>query len=449
MDLHPPRILLINPWIHDFAAYDFWVRPMGLLQIAAILRKHGCSVKFLDCLDRFHPKGGHPGYLKDGRGPYRKTPIQKPEGLSDVPRTFSRYGIDPEWFEADLAAAPRPDMVFVSSLMTYWYTGVKETIGMIKKAHPGVPVVLGGIYATLLPSHAAEHTGADEVVTGPAEEAVFDLVKKYTGCVITPHIDLQDMNALPHPAFDLQPEIPYVTILTAKGCPNRCAYCASYILQPKRMTRHPQNVADEIAHWHVRFGVTNFAFYDDALLVDAENHAIPLLEALAGFREHLSFHTPNAIHVRPVTQKIAKLLYETGFQNIRLGVETTDFTGKNFDGKVFREEFVHAARLLLEAGFDRDQVGAYLLVGLPGQDPGEVEKSIDEVKKCGITPVPAYYTPIPHTRMWEAACAASRYDIKNEPLFTNNALMPCMPAFDPDWLTGLKRRIAFAKNKNR
>ena len=39
-----PHILLINPWIHDFAAYDFWAKPMGLLIIAGLLKAHGIAV---------------------------------------------------------------------------------------------------------------------------------------------------------------------------------------------------------------------------------------------------------------------------------------------------------------------------------------------------------------------------------------------------------------------
>ncbi|MDH3957783.1 MAG: cobalamin B12-binding domain-containing protein, partial [Desulfobacteraceae bacterium] len=45
-----PHILLINPWIHDFAAYDFWAKPMGLLILAALLRSQGVSVSYIDCL---------------------------------------------------------------------------------------------------------------------------------------------------------------------------------------------------------------------------------------------------------------------------------------------------------------------------------------------------------------------------------------------------------------
>lgn len=441
MTSRPPHILCINPWIHDFAAYDFWAKPLGLLYIASLLRSHGVRVSYIDCLDRFHPNAPHPGHTADGRGAYRKTPIQPPPPLSDIPATFSRYGIDPAWFDAGLAAAGRPDLVLVTSHMTYWYTGVRETITMVKNRYPGVPVLLGGIYASLLPGHARMNTGADAVVPGAGEKTIFGLIKHHTAFSVPTGLDLSDMNAFPYPAFDMQSAIPYVPLLTARGCPNRCAYCASHVLQPHRCTRDPENVVAEIAFWHKHFGVDKFAFYDDALLSDAEAHAMPILEALGAMEGDLSFHTPNAIHVRPVTPAVAKAMYAAGFKTIRLGVETTDDNRREFDNKASRNEFVRAASALLDAGFAADQLGAYLLVGLPGQDMDAVEASIDAVKETGIKPVLAYYTPIPRTRMWEAACAASRYDLAAEPLFTNNSLMPCMSRYDRRLINRLKQRV--------
>lgn len=46
-----PRFLLINPWIYDFAAYDFWAKPIGLLKIASLLMDNGIDVDFIDCLE--------------------------------------------------------------------------------------------------------------------------------------------------------------------------------------------------------------------------------------------------------------------------------------------------------------------------------------------------------------------------------------------------------------
>ncbi|MFQ5628541.1 MAG: hypothetical protein ACE5I1_07255 [bacterium] len=36
MSAKTPTFLLVNPWITDFAAYDFWSKPLGLLYIASV-----------------------------------------------------------------------------------------------------------------------------------------------------------------------------------------------------------------------------------------------------------------------------------------------------------------------------------------------------------------------------------------------------------------------------
>ena len=69
----PPHILLINPWITDFAAYNFWIKPLGLLQIAGFLRKTGFRVTLIDCLDFYTTR------KKYGDGKFFKAKIEKPE----------------------------------------------------------------------------------------------------------------------------------------------------------------------------------------------------------------------------------------------------------------------------------------------------------------------------------------------------------------------------------
>ena len=257
----PPHILLVNPWIHDFAAYDFWAKPLGLLTLAGILRQHGFKISYIDCLDRFHPNTTPSArHARQGRGPYLKAKIPNPVGLEDIQRTYSRYGIPPEWFYEDLKALAPPDLILVTSLMTYWYPGVQETIGAIKKVYPDVPVVLGGIYATLCHDHAMDHSGADLVIAGPGIASILDIAKAYTGYCPVPAYDPEDLDTVAYPALDLQHEINYAPLLTSRGCPFSCAYCASHILDPKRMLRSPSSVVAEILHWHKHYHVIDFAF---------------------------------------------------------------------------------------------------------------------------------------------------------------------------------------------
>lgn len=422
-----PHILLVNPWIHDFAAYDVWAKPLGLLTLAGILRTAGCKISYVDCTDRFHPKANRQDvFARNGRGPYYKEALPKPPGLGDVKRVFCRYGIKPAWLLEDLAALDKPDLIMVTSLMTYWHGGVAETIGYLRKAFPNTPIVLGGIYASLCQEHAQRHSGADFVFTGAGESAALALVERFTGAKLNFKFNADDLNDYPYPALDLQRKTGYAPLLTSRGCPFKCSYCASHILEKRRLTRSPQSVTDEISHWYEKFGVCDFALYDDAFLVDFERHAGPLLEKIIALNKPLRFHTPNALHIRAINANTARLMYAAGFKTIRLGLETVDFEQRqNLDCKVAAAEYTDAVKALFNAGFKREQVGAYLLAGLPGQTTEDVLRSVSIVHKSGITPIPAYYTPIPHTPMWAQACRNSRYNLEQDPVFTNNAVLPC------------------------
>jgi hypothetical protein len=122
-------------------------------------------------------------------------------------------------------------------------------------------------------------------------------------------------------------------------------------------------------------------------------------------------------------------------------LETTAFEVRgDLDHKVTASEFHRAVGYLKAAGFDAGRIGAYLLVGLPGQSVASVAHSIAVVRAAGITPVLAHYTPIPHTRLWPQAIVHSRYDLAADPIFCNNAIFPCQRE-DFSWqtLSRLKR----------
>ena len=116
--------------------------------------------------------------------------------------------------------------------------------------------------------------------------------------------DPDDLDAFPFPAADLQRRIPFAALLTSTGCPFSCAYCASGYLNSRRRLRSPDRIVEEIRFWNSRYGVRDMVFYDDALLVDSECHAIPLFEKIiaCGLGKTVRFHTPNAVHIREITQ---------------------------------------------------------------------------------------------------------------------------------------------------
>lgn len=435
-----PHILLVNPWIDDFAAYDHWARPLGLLYIAAALRKTGFNISYVDCLDRFHPRmpKTNPS-ARGGRGPYLKRALKPPDGLTHIPRRYSRYGIEREWLETDLQKIIPPDLILVTSMMAYWYPGVRATIRVLRRIFPDVPVWLGGIYATLCPGHAKK-IGADRILPGIQLDEVVGAVGKATGFTAPDNNLTADPESWPLPALDLQTKLPFAPLLTAIGCPFRCRYCAAQQLNPRFRKRSVESVLIEIETWYQQFGVRDIALYDDAFLVQTETHAQPILEEIIRLNLPIRFHTPNALHIREISATSARLLFKAGFTTIRLGLETTDFDQRTeLDEKVTQTEFETAVQHLQQAGFEANQVGAYLLTGLPGQSMQSVINAVKKVRQAGITPIPAYYTPIPHTDLWSEAIAVSPYDLEADPIYTNNAIMPCWPdGFSWRWQTALK-----------
>jgi radical SAM superfamily enzyme YgiQ (UPF0313 family) len=441
-----PHILLINPWITDFAAYNFWIKPLGLLSIVSLLRKNRFRVTLIDCLD-FQIKT-----KRYGDGKFFKTKIEKPRPLKSIPRYYSQYGIPEEIVLKRLSFLEEPDLICVSSGMTHWYPGVFKLIEITRELFKNVPIILGGIYATLCNDHAKKHSGVDIVFNGTGELEVLELIADLTNfqlcspCLPKPghrqansamhHVGMHG-SPEPHmvqgairdenyPAFDLYPKLDYVCIATTRGCPFKCAYCASPFLTKGFSKRDPLKVVEEIEYWTTRFHVNNIAFYDDALLIEPSKHFIPMMKEVIKKDIHCHFHTPNAIHVREIDDEVASLLFRGGFKTIRLGFETSnEVTQIETGGKVDNKEFRRAINHLRRAGYSGEEIGVYVMVGLPGQRVGEAEESIAFVREAGARPVLVEYSPIPHTPLFEKAKRMSQFDLENEPLFHNNSILPC------------------------
>jgi radical SAM superfamily enzyme YgiQ (UPF0313 family) len=421
------HILLLNPWITDFAAYNFWIKPLGLLRIGNLLRRHGFRISLIDCQD-YSMKTK---YYGDGQ--FYKTKIEKPVPVKSIPKNYSQYGIPEEMVLKRLSLPEEPDLICVSSGMTYWYPGVFKVIEITKKLFKNVPVVLGGIYSTLCYEHAKTYSGADIVFEGGGQVEILRLISDLTNFEPRTPVGnglepcLPDKQAFrTYPAFDLYSQLDYVCISTSSGCPFKCTYCASPFLTKNFSKRDPLRVVEEIEYWTTNFHTNNIAFYDDALLIDPSKHFIPMMKEVTKRRIRCNFHAPNALHIREIDEEVASLLFRGGFKTIRLGLETSNEatqleTGAKVDNQAFKRAIEHVKR----AGYPGQEIGVYVMVGLPGQRVGEVEETIAFVKEAGVKPVLVEYSPIPHTALFEKAKKMSRFDLENEPLYHNNSILPC------------------------
>lgn len=421
------NILLINPWIYDFTAYDYWLKPFGLLYIASILKEEtNCRLSFIDCLDRHHPLLKKKLRAKpDGRGNFPKEEVTKPPVLKKVPRRYSRYGIPVPLFLHELDRLPKPEIVLLTCTMTYWYPGVELVSELVRQKFGQVPLVLGGIYATLMPEHARSHSGADIVIEGAAENKILPLLREILGSSFSCDRKFRSLEDIPWPAFDLLRNREALPLLTSRGCPFRCSFCASHLLYENFEQRSPSSVIGEIEDSYRRYKTRHFAFYDDALLLNKERHIFPILRELVQRKMPLILHAPNGLHVREIDSELAFLFKKAGVQSLFLSQESLDEELlKRVCPKVRAGDLEKALIHLEKAGYKRQEINVYLIVGLPGQDISAVKESILSVRNLGARPRLAYFSPVPGTEEWRNLVQKGYLPQDADPLLHNKLTFP-------------------------
>lgn len=394
------NILAVNPWIVDYAAYDFWLKPYGFLAILTYLATKGVNIDYIDCLDKKISRGTF------GRGKYYSEIIEKPPLHQSVPRYFKRYGLTPAEFKSSLNGK-NPDYLLVTSSMTYWYPAVIEAVKLLKVQFPQVPLILGGTYATLCAEHAKETIPYDFNFGSRDLQKFFKLLGL--------HFNLKEFYSTLPDYEKFYRHNDYIVLRTSWGCPFNCSFCAIKKLAVCFFRIPAEKIVNFILSY-ARKGVKDFVLYDDAFLYQPA-YAKKLLSQISSLKLNISFHTPNALHLKFLDRTLARLLKQAGFINPHFGLETLNpRLQKLWGDKVNPEDLTRGVKLLKEGGFKAGEFSVYLLLGHPGQNLKELKEDVKFLNSLGARISLAEFSPVPGTKIFKKHAASLR-----EPLLHNNS----------------------------
>ena len=374
-------LLGINPFFDDYYCYHAYkYQPIGILSVLATLRAAGYEVAFLDAVTK------------------RRQQTRKPKELKDTEGGYYRYGLGDKAYKAQLLEYADPQVILMTSSMMFRWHSIRDAIALTREVFPNVPVVLGGIYATLVYKHALQHSGADFVIQGPdGERKALSLVNELTG----------NQRRMPKPlpfwAFDLLSESKrgFAMLLTSYGCTRNCAHCASRLVYGGYRKRDTGEIITEIDDRYNRHGVREFHLYDDDLLEDSLNHfEIWAKEVIRRF-PNARFHVPNALLIDQLTLRNAELLKELKVKPVVLGVDAVHEAELLGRWWISYRAINDTVSLLEMAGFKRYDIKVYVHVSHPTQTLRSLMETIRFLLELGVRPALNRFTPIPGTRLFE------------------------------------------------
>lgn len=248
----------------------------------------------------------------------------------------------------------KPDLICVTSIFTYWSKYVKNAVFHYKNKFKDVPILVGGVYASLMPDHCKKYTKCTDVIEGPIPEAE-NLIPDYS---------LVDVD--------------YQIIHTSRGCIRKCGFCGTYIIEPDWVCK--KSIKNEIIK-------KKLIFYDNNLL--ANQYIEEILKELIQLKKEkkISYlESQSGFDGRILRKKpyLAKMLKKAGFKNPKIAWDY---------GIVQAPKIKEQIDLLIDAGFTAKEISIFMIYNYE-PDYEEMEKKRVKCAEWGVQITDCRYRPL-------------------------------------------------------
>jgi len=335
---------------------------------------------------------------------WNKYRVWKPLGLLVLagltPPEWEIRVIDENLRLPDYEALPRPDLVGITAF-TSQANRAYELAGEFRSR--SVPVVMGGIHATMCLEEAAEHV--DSVVTGEAESVWAQVLEDVQQGVLKPlyiggHVNMEDVPLARNEL--LTSGYAFGSIQTTRGCPLDCSFCSVSAFNGNRYRQRPiEKVVEEFRTIQEKLVL----IVDDNLIGTSAKHtarAKDLFRAMIRAKLGKKWICQVTINVAD-DEELLMLAAKAGCKGVFIGFESPTKEGLLEVGKKFNirkdRDFKAAVRRIQRHNILA--VGSFIM-GLDTDEWGIGKQIADTAKDFGLDLLNVLFlTPLPGTRLWD------------------------------------------------
>ena len=273
-------------------------------------------------------------------------------------------------FKIDNDNNKSPDLIFVTSIFTYWSKYVINAVLHYKNKYPDAKIIVGGIYASLMPQHCLKNTHCDEILIGPIPE----------------------VEECP-PAYDLV-DVDYQIIHSSRGCIRKCEFCGTYIIEPvwdcKSTIKEEIEENQKRQYKHNNKPLKKIIFYDNNLL--ANEHIENILDDLIELKKEKKItyvESQSGFDGRILMKKphLADKLKKAGFKNPKIAWDHSLKQAPKIKQQI---------DLLIDAGFAAREISIFMIYNYE-LSYEEMEEKRVKCAEWGIQITDGRYRPLDAT----------------------------------------------------